>query len=114
MPYAVVQDIAASWERYKPLAGAIAEPAPAGLILYAAGPTDEGIRIIAVWEDERAWDAFHSPKDLALSLAIEAPARSVPILRHLQAQQFVLGAWAVEHGRGRGAGRREREKGGRR
>ena len=55
MPYAFVQDVAASWEQYERLAGALIEPAPAGLVLHVAGPTDEGFRIIAVWESEEAW-----------------------------------------------------------
>lgn len=29
-------------------------------------------RDLRLFVDERAWDAFHSPKDLALSLAVEA------------------------------------------
>ena len=32
--------------------------APEGLILHAAGRTDEGVRIIEVWESEEAWHRF--------------------------------------------------------
>ena len=52
MPYAFVEDVPASWEHYAPLAAALAGPPPRGLIVHAAGPTDEGYRIIAVWESE--------------------------------------------------------------
>ena len=31
------------------------DPRPGGLILHLAGPTDEGFRIIEVWESEAAW-----------------------------------------------------------
>lgn len=56
--YAFVEDIAASWEEYGRLAAALeGGPAPKGLLLHAAGPTDEGIRIVEVWESEEAWVA---------------------------------------------------------
>ena len=58
MPYAFVEDIAASWERYERFAAAFDGPSPDGLLLHAAGPTDEGFRIIGVWESEAAWDRF--------------------------------------------------------
>lgn len=36
-------------------------------------PTFEAVRAeLRAFVDERAWDAFHAPKDLALSVAIEA------------------------------------------
>ena len=58
MSYVVVGDVAASWERYDPLAAALTEPAPEGLILHLAGPTDEGFRIVGVWASEEAWLRF--------------------------------------------------------
>ena len=58
MSYVVVEDVAASWEQYRPFADALAGPAPAGLIVHAAGPTDEGFRIVGVWESEDAWRRF--------------------------------------------------------
>ena len=32
--------------------------APSGLLLHVAGPTEEGFRIIEVWESEAAWRRF--------------------------------------------------------
>ena len=58
MTYAFVQDIASSWDRYEHLRAALTGPPPDGLILHLAGPTDEGFRIIGVWESERAWRRF--------------------------------------------------------
>jgi hypothetical protein len=58
MSYVVVEDIAASWEQYQRFAEALAGPAPSGLIVHAAGPTEEGFRIVAVWESEEAWRSF--------------------------------------------------------
>ena len=31
---------------------------PAGLIVHAAGPTDDGFRIVGMWESEEAWVRF--------------------------------------------------------
>ena len=61
MSYVVVEDVAASWEQYQRFANALAGSAPAGLIVHAAGPTDEGFRIVGVWESEEAWQRFAEP-----------------------------------------------------
>jgi hypothetical protein len=58
MSYVIVEDVAASWEQYAHVAAGLAGPAPAGLIVHAAGPTDEGFRIVALWESEEAWRRF--------------------------------------------------------
>jgi hypothetical protein len=58
MSYVVVEDVAASWEQYQRFADALAGPAPSGLIMHAAGPTEEGFRIVGVWESEEAWLRF--------------------------------------------------------
>ena len=60
MSYAFVQDVASSWEQYEYYAAALVDPAPTGLILHVAGPTDEGFRIIDVWESEEAWQDFQA------------------------------------------------------
>ena len=59
MSFAFVQDVAASWHRYESYAAAIA-CRPPGLILHVAGPTDEGFRIIDVWESEASWERFRA------------------------------------------------------
>jgi hypothetical protein len=58
MSYVVVEDVAASWENYDSYAQALESVAPPGLIVHAAGPTDEGFRIVGVWESEAAWHRF--------------------------------------------------------
>jgi hypothetical protein len=58
MPYVLVEDVAATWERYEQLAAPLRKATPAGLILHAAGRTDEGFRIVEVWESEDAWRRF--------------------------------------------------------
>jgi hypothetical protein len=56
--YVVVEDVAASWEHYRRYAHALGDSTPTGLILHAAGPTDEGFRVIGIWESEAAWHRF--------------------------------------------------------
>ena len=63
MAYAFVQDIAATWEQYEQLAAAIAAR-PEGLVIHVAGPTDEGFRIIGLWESEAAWERFEAARQL--------------------------------------------------
>ena len=58
MTYAFVQDISASWHDYQRVTADTVQPAPAGLILHLAGPTDEGFRVIGVWESKAAWERF--------------------------------------------------------
>jgi hypothetical protein len=48
MPTVFVLDVAASWKIYRQLARAL-DPAPPGLLLQLAGPTEEGIRVVGVW-----------------------------------------------------------------
>jgi len=62
VPYAFVEDVAASWEHYARFAAAMDGSPPDGLLLHAAGPTDEGFRIIGVWESEADWDRFRDSR----------------------------------------------------
>lgn len=68
MTYAFVQDFPASWETYERVADAVGEAVPVGLIVHAAGRTDEGYRIIDVWESKDAWEQF---RDGRLGQALE-------------------------------------------
>ncbi len=88
MSYAVVEDIAASWEHYQRFADALAGPIPEGLVLHAAGPTDEGFRIIGVWESEAAWMRFRSDR---LGPDAEAVAEAPPTFRALRPEHIVRG-----------------------
>ena len=85
MAHAFVEDIPASWEQYEPLEAAIADAVPAGLILHVAGPTDDGVRTIEVWESREAWRRFRDGRP--------APdTGSPPTLRELHAMHLVRGA----------------------
>ena len=88
MTYAFVNDVAASWEHYRRFADALAGPIPEGLVLHAAGPTDEGFRIIAVWETEDAWERFRAER---LGAEDEAGAHVPPVFRPMLPAHVVLG-----------------------
>jgi hypothetical protein len=88
--YAFVQDVAASWEQYERVAGVLVEPAPQGLVLHVAGPTDEGFRIIAVWESEEAWQRFRGERLLPAVAALGGPSPKEPTFRDLQVAHVVV------------------------
>ena len=91
MSYAFVQDVAASWEQYERVAGVLVEPAPEGLVLHVAGPTDEGFRIIAVWESEEAWQRFRGERLLPAAAALGGRSRPEPTFRDLRTAHVVVG-----------------------
>ena len=91
MPYAVVQDVPASWDHYAQLAAVLGNPGPDGLILHVAGPTDEGYRTIEVWETRDAWRRF-----LAARIAFPPPGvvAAAPTSRELDAITSITGPGA--------------------
>lgn len=88
MSYAFVQDVAASWEQYARFAAALTGPPPGGLILHVAGPTDEGFRIIALWESEEAWLRFVTDR---LGEEPGAATETPPVFRPLRPAHIVFG-----------------------
>ena len=58
------------------------------LILHAAGRTDEGIRIIEVWESEELWHRFAEEADRCIDRRLSTPAR---YRRDLTPTHLVLG-----------------------
>jgi hypothetical protein len=91
MAYAVVQDVAASWEQYERVAAGMLEPTPAGLILHVAGPTDDGFRSIDVWESEQAWSRFRSSRLEPAIAALGGPFRPESTFRALRPTHVVVG-----------------------
>jgi hypothetical protein len=91
MPYAFVQDVAASWTLYQQLSGPLVEPPPSGLILHVAGPTDEGFRVIDIWTSEQAWQAFQAERLAPAIAALGGPARPAPTFRDLHPAHVVVG-----------------------
>jgi hypothetical protein len=91
MAYASIQDIAASWDHYQQFLAGLTEPAPAGLILYLAGPTDEGVRVIAVWDSEQASERFRQDRLVPAVAVISRPVPPVWTVRDLHLAHVVLG-----------------------
>jgi len=89
--YAFVQDVASSWHRYERVAAALVDPPPKGLILHVAGPTDEGFRIIGVWESQESWQRFQAEKIAPAIAALGGPAYPEPTFRDLHPVHLVVG-----------------------
>jgi hypothetical protein len=89
MSYALVKDVFASWEQYGDIARSL-ERLPQGLLLHVAGPTDEGIRIIEVWESEVAWRQFEPDLEGALG-SVDPGVASRTVVRDLRAAHLVIG-----------------------
>lgn len=89
MPHAYVTDVPASWDDYERLFHGADDVE--GLILHAAGRTDEGFRIIEVWETEEAWRRSRAARPEALldgqrrdGLGIEPAVRELAVERLLR------------------------------
>lgn len=91
MSYAFVQDVASSWDQYERVTAPLMDPAPAGLILHVAGPTDEGFRTIELWESEQAWQRFQAERLAPAIAALGGPTRPEPTFRGLRAAHTVIG-----------------------
>ncbi len=89
MAYALVQDVASTWEQYERVSAPTVEPLPEGLILHVAGPTEEGFRIIDVWETKEAWERFHAERVAPAVAALGGPARPEPTFRDLHAAHLL-------------------------
>ncbi len=96
MAYAFVQDVASSWDQYERVTARLVEPAPSGLILHVAGPTDEGFRIIDVWESKAAWQHFQAERLAPAIAALGGPSRPEPTFRELQPVHIVVGVLREE------------------
>jgi len=90
MAYVIVEDVPASWERYRGIEPVLARPAP-GLLLHLAGPTDEGFRIVEVWEDEAAWRRYSAVFEAALG-SVDPAVRLRTATRDLRAVHVVRGS----------------------
>jgi hypothetical protein len=91
MAYAFVEDIPASWPLYRRLNDACVDPAPRGLVLHVAGPTDEGVRIIDVWASEQVWLDFQAERLAPAIAALGVPRAWRPTFRDLHPALVVVG-----------------------
>jgi hypothetical protein len=62
-----------------------------GVILHVAGPTDEGFRIIDVWESKRARERFHAERPAPAVAVLGGPSRPEPTFRDLRPGHLVVG-----------------------
>jgi hypothetical protein len=90
MTYVFVEDTAASWEHYQRFAACITNPVPQGLIVHVAGPTDEGFRVIAMWETESDFQRFLAER--LEPAATGERAGPEPTFRDLHPAHVVIGA----------------------
>ena len=95
MSYAFVEDIAASWEDYDRFTSSLEGTVPDGLLVHVAGPTDEGIRIVEVWESRDAWAASVDDAPAADDTRPHPPS----VRRELSPRHVVVGA-LLRGGRG--------------
>ena len=81
MSYAFVQDVPATWDTYREHRGnALNWTDPEGLVVHAAGPTDEGFRMIGIWDSRETCDRF---RDEHLSKILDVPHLGNPNSTHL-------------------------------
>jgi hypothetical protein len=99
--YAYVQDVASSWQQYERAVAAVVDLAPSGLILHVAGPTDEGVRIIDVWESEESWERFRTEFLEPAIAALGGPSRPEATFRDLHPEHVWLTADPAPRPRGR-------------
>ena len=72
MPFAVVQDMPGVSEReYLLVEKHLGPDRPPGLLAHVSGPTEEGWRIVNIWESEHAFERFKSRRLMrAVGLAV--------------------------------------------
>jgi hypothetical protein len=98
--YAFVQDIAASWHQYEQVAGQLIVTDALGLIVHVAGATDDGIRIVEIWESESTWARFRDETQAATIAQLTALSRVEPSLRAVHGTHVVLAAPLLRQHRG--------------
>ena len=82
--FAIVCDVAASWHDYGCVRDIVGGDGGApGLIVHAAGATDEGFRTIDVWTGQQLWQAQQRRVDEVLSSLTVAPVPRHFHVRHL-------------------------------
>ena len=92
MSYAFVHDVPATWETYRGIADTLSADCPEGLVLHAAGPTDEGFRMIGVWHSREACDRFRDDRLGAIFDALAGGSRIQPTYRELNVAHLLSGS----------------------
>jgi hypothetical protein len=81
--YAFVQDIPATWDTYLGIAEALEAAVPEGLVIHVAGPTEEGFRMIGIWDSRETWDRYRDSHLSAILEGLAAGSRLKPTYREL-------------------------------
>jgi hypothetical protein len=88
--YAVVQDVPASWDAYLDGVKSLGDCVPDGLLVHVAGPTDEGFRVIDVWESRAAWQRFRDHQLTGILERSFHPQQAHTTFRDLVVQHLFL------------------------
>lgn len=92
MSYAFVQDIPATWDAYLQIAEALeGSSAPAGLVIHVAGPTEEGFRMIGIWDSRETWDRFRDDRLRPIFEGLAGGSRIQPTYRELNIAHLLSG-----------------------
>ncbi len=91
MSYAFVLDIPATWDTYLGIADVLGAPAPEGLVIHVAGPTEEGFRMIGIWDSRETWDRFRDDRLRAIFEGLAAGSRVQPTYRELNIVHLLSG-----------------------
>lgn len=83
--FAVVHDVAATWDDYELIRPVALGSAGRALIVHAAGPTDDGFRTIDVWTSEAAWQRHRAGLRHAFDHLSTAP-----VVRELRVGHLVV------------------------
>jgi hypothetical protein len=77
--YAIVRDVPASWEDYPADLAAMGDSLPDGLLVHVAGPTDEGFRLIDVWQSKRDCERFLAKRPPAVPQTAHTTTRELTV-----------------------------------
>jgi hypothetical protein len=90
MRYAFVQDVPATWDTYRGVAETLEAESPEGLVIHVAGPTDEGFRMIGIWDSPEAWDRFREDHLRTMLESLAGRSRIQPTYRELNVAHLVV------------------------
>jgi hypothetical protein len=88
--YAFIHDVASSWTEYEQAAAALVNPRPRGLLAHVAGPTDEGVRIIEIWDDEDTAARFRRERLTPVIALLTNASSQRSAMRDLHAVHLLL------------------------
>ena len=91
MSYAFVQDTPATWDTYLGIAEALGAAGPEGLVVHVAGPTDEGFRMIGIWDSREVWERFRDDRLRAIFEGLAGGSRTQPTYRDLNILHLLSG-----------------------